>query len=90
MGLKKLVSAIVGVFLLISCQSENKEQVFLIQGEAQGSTYAIKYISSSEDVKKSSIDSLLLAFDMSLSTYRSDSQISKINTGDSTIVVDYF
>jgi thiamine biosynthesis lipoprotein len=90
MELKKLVSAIVGVFLLISCQSEKKEQVFLIQGEAQGSTYAIKYISSSENVKKSSIDSLLLAFDMSLSTYRPDSQISKINAGDSILIVDHF
>jgi len=91
MELKKLVSAIVGIFLLISCQTEKKEQVFLIQGEAQGSTYAIKYISLSEDVKKSSIDSLLLAFDLSLSTYRQDSQISKINAGDSTLVVgDFF
>lgn len=90
MELKKLVSVLVFAFLTISCLENQKEKIYVIQGEAQGSTYAIKYISSTEIIKKSSIDSLLLAFDMSLSTYRPDSQISKINAGDSTIVVDDF
>lgn len=90
MELKKLVSLFVFAFLLISCQENQKEKIFIIQGEAQGSTYAIKYINSTEVIKKASIDSLLLAFDMSLSTYRQDSQISKINSGDSTIAVDDF
>ena len=79
MELKKLVSIIVFTLLLISCQSNQKEQVFLIHGEAQGSTYAIKYVNSNEVVTKASIDSLLLAFDLSLSTYKPDSKISKIN-----------
>lgn len=90
MELKKLVSAIVFILLLISCQENQSEQVFLIQGEAQGSTYAIKYVNSNEVVTKASIDSLLIAFDLSLSTYRPESIISKINSGDSTIVVDDF
>lgn len=90
MELKKLVSTIVFVLVLISCQDADKEKVFLIQGEAQGSTYAIKYIHSNEVIKKASIDSLLLAFDLSLSTYRPESIISKINAGDSTVVVDDF
>ena len=33
---------------------------------------------------------MLTAFDLSLSTYRPDSKISKINAGDSTVVVDDF
>ena len=90
MELKKLVRAIVFILLLISCQENQSEQVFLIQGEAQGSTYAIKYVNSNEVVTKASIDSLLIAFDLSLSTYRPESKISKINSGDSTIVVDDF
>ncbi|HRZ74399.1 MAG TPA: FAD:protein FMN transferase [Flavobacterium sp.] len=90
MELKKLVRAIVFILLLISCQENQSEQVFLIQGEAQGSTYAIKYVNSNEVVTKASIDSLLIAFDLSLSTYRPESIISKINSGDSTIVVDDF
>ena len=90
MELKKLVSTIIFTLLLIGCQNNQKERVFLIQGEAQGSTYAVKYIHSEEVIKKSTIDSLLLAFDLSLSTYRPDSKISKINAGDSAIVVDDF
>ncbi len=77
------------VFLvLISCQTEKKEQFFVIQGEAQGSTYSIKYIATEEVVSKTQIDSLLTAFDNSLSTYKPTSLISKINQGDTTIVVD--
>jgi len=90
MDLKKLVSLIVLGIFFISCQNNQKDQFFVIQGEAQGSTYAVKYINSKELIKKSTIDSLLLVFDLSLSTYRSDSKISKINAGDSTIVVDNF
>ena len=87
---KKLLSLCIVVFFFFSCQKEEKDRLFVIQGEAQGSTYAIKYSSTSEVINKQSIDSLLLAFDHSLSTYRTDSKISKINLGDSTIVVDDF
>lgn len=90
MELKKLVSLFLLVLCFAACQKEEKNQIIIIQGEAQGSTYAVKYISSSELVSKKAIDSLLLAFDESLSTYRPDSKISKVNEGDSTIIVDYF
>jgi len=82
--------SLVVAFLFFSCQQESKSTFFIIQGEAQGSTYAIKYIANEEVTTKTEIDSLLMAFDLSLSTYRSDSKISKINAGDSTIVVDDF
>ena len=74
--------------MLFSC--EKKTKFYTIQGEAQGSTYSIKYISTDEKVTKNQIDSILTAFDLSLSTYRTDSKISKINLGDSTIVIDTF
>lgn len=90
MELKKSVSLFLFVLIFIACQKEKNDKITIIQGEAQGSTYAIKYISSSELVSKKAIDSLLLAFDQSLSTYRPDSKISKINEGDTTIVVDDF
>lgn len=89
MDTKKLLSFLVLVLLFISC-NEDKPTFHIIQGEAQGSTYSIKYIANEELVSKKQIDSLLLAFDMSLSTYREDSKISKINAGDSTVVVDGF
>lgn len=87
MDFKKLASFLILALLTLSCQSDHL-QFFVIQGEAQGSTYAIKYSSEHEVVNKKTIDSLLLVFDLSLSTYRPDSKISKINAGDSTIVVD--
>lgn len=90
MELKKLVSLFLLVLCFAACQKEEKNQIIIIQGEAQGSTYAVKYICTSELVSKKAIDSLLLAFDESLSTYRPDSKISKINEGDSTIIVDDF
>ena len=90
MELKKLVNLYILLLLTASCQKEERENIFVIQGEAQGSTYALKYISKTKVVSKQSIDSLLLAFDRSLSTYRPDSKIAKINEGDSTVVVDDF
>ena len=86
--LKRFCSFLVVAILFISC--DKTTDFYTIQGEAQGSTYSIKYISTEEKVTKNQIDSLLTAFDLSLSTYRPDSKISKINAGDSTVVVDDF
>ena len=86
--LKRFCSFLVVAVLLVSC--DKATDFYIIQGEAQGSTYSIKYIASEEKVTKNQIDSLLTAFDLSLSTYRPDSKISKINSGDSTVVVDDF
>jgi thiamine biosynthesis lipoprotein len=86
--LKRFYSFLVVVVLFISC--DKTTDFHTIQGEAQGSTYSIKYISNEEKVTKNQIDSLLTAFDLSLSTYRPDSKISKINAGDLTVVVDDF
>ncbi|WP_395654902.1 FAD:protein FMN transferase [Flavobacterium sp.] len=86
--LKRFCSFLVVVILFISC--DKTSDFYTIQGEAQGSTYSIKYIANEEKVSKIEIDSLLIAFDLSLSTYRPDSKISKINSGDSTVVIDDF
>ena len=86
--LKRFCSFLVVSILFISC--DKTTDFYTIQGEAQGSTYSVKYISTEEKITKNQIDSLLTAFDLSLSTYRPDSKISKINAGDSTVVVDEF
>ena len=86
--LKRFCSFLIVAILFTSCTKTT--DFYTIQGEAQGSTYSIKYIASEEKVTKNQIDSLLTAFDLSLSTYRPDSKISKINSGDSTVVVDDF
>lgn len=84
---KNFYSILLLLVLTISCQRK-ENQFFVIQGEAQGSTYSIKYVATEEIVSKAQIDSLLIVFDNSLSTYQPTSLISKINQGDTTVVVD--
>ena len=74
--------------VMVACQPSVNEKVYLIEGEAQGSTYHIKYIAERDENLKPAIDSILEVIDRSMSTYRPDSAISKINQGDTTAVVD--
>lgn len=74
--------------VMVACQPSVNEKVYLIEGEAQGSTYHIKYIAERDENLKPAIDSILEVIDLSMSTYRPDSAISKINQGDTTVVVD--
>ena len=74
--------------VMVACQPSVNEKVYLIEGEAQGSTYHIKYIAERDENLKPAIDSILQVIDRSMSTYRPDSAISKINQGDTTVVVD--
>ncbi|MDT0556526.1 FAD:protein FMN transferase [Patiriisocius hiemis] len=79
------------VFLLfvitIAC-SKSELQYQSIQGNALGTTYSIQYFTNkSFDVEKG-IDSVLYSLNKSVSTYIPNSDISKINKGDTTIVVD--
>lgn len=57
-------------------------------GNALGTTYSVIYISNQELNFQKAIDSVFNAVNQSMSTYIPNSDISKINRGDSTIVVD--
>ena len=81
--MKKLLLSI--PLLFVGCQTE---KLHFIEGEAQGSTYHIKYISNNNENLQPAIDSILQVIDQSMSTYKPDSDISKINAGDTTVVVD--
>jgi thiamine biosynthesis lipoprotein len=71
---------------LISCDSE--PQLVELAGEALGTGYRVQFYSSErfEVVKK--FDSTIAAINKSMSTYLEDSDISKINDGDTTIVIE--
>lgn len=84
---KILLSSILA--LLISCSSY-EDKMYIIKGEAQGSTYGIKYISKSDENLKPAIDSILEVIDLSMSTYRSESIISKINRGEKVKIDKHF
>ena len=51
----------------------------IIKGQAQGTTYLIKYHRGMNPVNKSQIDSILTDLDLSLSLYRPDSRVSQFN-----------
>lgn len=73
-------------FFIISC--EDSPSVKILQGNALGTTYSIKYFSRDVEILPSEIDSLLQVINTSMSTYIQDSDISKINAGERSIVVD--
>ncbi|WP_190811402.1 FAD:protein FMN transferase [Flagellimonas sp. S3867] len=58
-------------------------------GNALGTTYSIIYIAGEELDFQKEIDSVFKVLNQSLSTYIPTSDISKINLGDSSIVVDH-
>jgi thiamine biosynthesis lipoprotein len=71
--------------LLVSCKGiEKNENV----GGALGTSYSIIYLSDKTLDYQREIDSVFQAVNQSLSTYIPTSDISKINRGDTTIVVD--
>ncbi len=74
--------------LLLGCKSKPKFIKNQNVGSALGTTYSIIYISNQELNFQREIDSVFTVFNNSLSTYHPDSDISKINNGDSTLVVN--
>lgn len=61
----------------------------VIQGEAQGTTWTVRYLEDTTDLKQA-MDSLLLRIDRDLSTWRPGSLINRINAHDRTDTVYAF
>ena len=77
-----------GLFLFFSCKKETLKDYTKLQGQAFGTTFNITYDSERDFTKQ--IDSLFNSINASLSTYIPSSDISKINQGDTTILVDAY
>lgn len=86
--MKKIVFLVVAMVLLSCVSTERKLNI--IEGNAIGTTYSIRYLENSQKSFQSEIDSLIKAVNKSTSTYIPTSDISKINDGDSTVVVDAY
>lgn len=73
--------------LFFSCgpKKQVKNQTW---GNALGTTYSITYIADEQLDYQQEIDSVFQVLNQSMSTYIPSSDISKINEGDTTIVVD--
>lgn len=81
MSLKNSVIVFFFFSLLFSCGegAQKAEKFEVIQGEAQGTTYTIQLVGEGKKITKKEIDQLLQKFDASLSTYKSDAEITKFN-----------
>ena len=85
----RLWNSLIIYWVIFSCNyipSKAKQ----LQGFALGTTYNIQYVANtSVDEVQTGIDSILNVINKSLSTYLPQSDISMINKGDTTVVVDY-
>ena len=78
------------LYIFFGCKNDIKPKDFTLKGFVFGTTYKIVCLNAKENHQKS-IDSLFFLMNKSLSTYIPTSDISKINNGDTTIIVDdYF
>ena len=89
MVLKKLYNLLLLLFL-ISCQTTKNNETEKISGFALGTSYSITYsdLFLSTEMLEKEVDSILDVINSSMSTYILDSDISKINNGDSLLKVD--
>ncbi len=87
MRIKLLFCSIVCV-LFISCQQESKSSFQTVQGNAFGTTFSVQYIAEETFDFSTSYDSIVQVINTSMSTYIPNSDISRINIGDTTVVVD--
>lgn len=67
------------MILSISTLLFAQEEAIYLEGHAQGTTYHIQYFDSKNRNLHKDIERLLKRFDQSVSTYQSNSLISKIN-----------
>jgi thiamine biosynthesis lipoprotein len=72
----------------MACGPSGPVQEQLYQGGALGTSYSIKLFTPDSTNLQPAIDSVFHAVNHSLSTYIPDSDISRINRGEETVVVD--
>ena len=75
------------LILIVSCKNERPQKSFF-QGQAFGTTFSIQVYSINEIDFEKGIDSVLSKVNNSVSTYIPESDISKINNGNTAIIVD--
>lgn len=91
--MKRFLFLPIALLILAACgpqtDTSSQSEVLVINGEAQGTTYSIKFLpSDSVAVSKAEIDSILDAIDLSLSTWVENSTISRFNREDSVEITD--
>ncbi len=84
----RLAGLAVAVLLLTNCQPEKEWIRNVAAGPALGTSYSIIYLTKEPLDLQKDIDSVFSVVNQSMSTYIPESDISKVNQGDSTLTVD--
>lgn len=71
------------MFLLVSCGNQRQNMLNDWEGEAQGTTWHIKWYGDPDLVSRTETDSLLRAFDLIASLYVDSSELCRLNRGES-------
>lgn len=89
--MKKSLNLIVLFCVLIftSCQ-ENGKKYYFDEGPIFGTFYHIVYEYKDDDNLQEDIMAKLTEFDLSLSTYKPQSVISRVNNNDTSVVLDHY
>ncbi len=74
--------------LLLSCNETSKTHLNYATGNAFGTTFTVQFIDNKEVDFSKSYDSLINVINASMSTYIKDSDISRINKGDTSVTID--
>jgi len=77
------------LLILISCKQDETPVKNIVSGEVFGTHYNIQFFDKEKIDYSKQYDSLFFEINKSTSTYITTSDISKINQGDTTIVVDH-
>ncbi|MEI8048569.1 MAG: FAD:protein FMN transferase [Bacteroidota bacterium] len=80
--------AFLTLLLLAACKHPRESILVKLNGETQGTYYAITYYSADSISFQPSIDSLLHRFDSTASTYKPNSIISRMNENDTSVRAD--
>jgi len=72
-----------------SCNKKKELYLNYVSGNAFGTTFSVQFIDKKEVDFEKSYDSIITVINSSMSTYQNDSDISRINHGDSGIIVDH-
>ncbi|PKP41624.1 MAG: thiamine biosynthesis protein ApbE [Bacteroidetes bacterium HGW-Bacteroidetes-12] len=86
---KYFITCFLIIFTFACTSSSKKNDTIILEGYAQGTTYSISYWETKKNYQRA-VDSLLIAFDNSLSTYNKKSIITKFNTCDSVTAIDSY
>ncbi len=88
--MRRFLGFFLAIIFVVSCVKTEQNEFKKLEGNALGTTFHISYYDTQQRDFSKQIDSLLHLINKSLSTYISTSDISRINQGDTSVVVDAY